>query len=105
MAGRGGYEKNLASYNGTRPLATALDEPQEIAQRLYEDEFKLSANNPLIMQYTVNHAGVEKRARGEMYDAFRLGIEKNDEGKEPDYDIVLQSKREKGYNAEGYLPK
>jgi hypothetical protein len=105
MAGRGGYEKNLASYNGTRPLATALDEPQEIAQRLYEDEFKLSANNPLSMQYTVNHAGVEKRARGEMYDAFRLGIEKNDEGKEPDYDIVLQSKRQKGYNAQGFLPK
>ena len=105
MAGRGGYEKNLASYNGTRPLATALDEPQEIAQRLYEDEFKLSANNPLSMQYTVNHACVEKRARGEMYDAFRLGIEKNDEGKEPDYDIVLQSKRQKGYNAQGFLPK
>ena len=105
LAGRGGYEKNLASFNGTRPLATALDEPQEIAQRLYEDEFKLSANNPLSMQYTVNHAGVEKRARGEMYDAFRLGIEKNDEGKEPDYDIVLQSKRQKGYNAQGFLPK
>ena len=105
LAGRGGYEKNLASFNGTRPLATALDEPQEIAQRLYEDEFKLSANNPLSMQYTINHAGVQKRARGEMYDAFRLGIEKNNEGKEPDYDIVLQSKREKGYNAEGYLPK
>ena len=96
LAGRGGYEKNLASFNGTRPLATALDEPQEIAQRLYEDEFKLSANNPLSMQYTINHAGVQKRARGEMYDAFRLGIEKNNEGKEPDYDIVLQSKREKG---------
>ena len=105
LAGRGGYEKNLASFNGTRPLATALDEPQEIAQRLYEDEFKLSANNPLSMQYTINHAGVQKRARGEMYDAFRLGIEKNNEGKEPDYDIVLQSKREKGYNAQGYLPK
>ena len=57
------------------------------------------------MQYTINHAGVEKRARGEMYDAFRLGIEKNDEGKEPDYDIVLQSKRQKGYNAQGFLPK
>jgi hypothetical protein len=105
LAGRGGYEKNLASFNGTRPLATALDEPQEIAQRLYEDEFKLSANNPLSMQYTINHAGVQKRARGEMYDAFRLGIEKNNEDKEPDYDIVLQSKREKGYNAQGYLPK
>ena len=49
MAGRGGYEKNLASFNGTRPLATTLDEPQEIAQRLYEDEFKLSPNNPNIL--------------------------------------------------------
>ena len=29
-----------------------------------------------------------------MYDAFRLGIEKNNEV-EPDYDIVLQSKRQK----------
>ena len=62
LAGRGGYEKNLASFNGTRPLATALDEPQEIAQRLYEDEFKLSPNNPLSMQYTINHVliGVSK---------------------------------------------
>ena len=75
-----------------------MDEPQEIAQRLYEDEFKLSPNDPLSMQFTLNHAGVEKRARGEMYDAFRLGIEKNDQGNEPDYDIVLQSKRQKGYN-------
>ena len=105
MAGRGGYEKNLASFNGTRPLATTLDEPQEIAQRLYEDEFKLSPNNPLSMQFTLNHAGVEKRARGEMYDAFRLGIEKNNDDIEPDYDVVLQSKRQKGYNDRGVLPK
>ena len=76
LAGVGGYEKNLASFNGTRPLATTLDEPQEIAQRLYEDEFKLSPNNPLSMQFTVNHANVDKRERGEMYDAFRLGLEK-----------------------------
>ena len=95
LAGRGGYEKNLVSYNGTRPLATALDEPQEIAQRLYEDEFKLSPNNPLSMQYTVNHSTVEKRARGDMYDAFRLGIETNEQGVQPDYDTVLQSKRQK----------
>ena len=40
-----------------------------------------------------------------MYDAFRLGIEKNNEDKEPDYDTVLQSKRQKGYNASGFLPK
>jgi hypothetical protein len=80
LAGNGGYEKNLASFNGTRPLATALDDKQEIAQRVYEDEFKMSANNPLSMQYTLNHAGVKKRARGEMYDAFRMGIEKNNQG-------------------------
>ena len=77
MAGVGGYEKNLASFNGTRPLATTLDEPQEIAQRLFEDEFKMQKNNPLSMQYTLNHSRVEKQARGNMYDAFRLGIEKN----------------------------
>ena len=40
-----------------------------------------------------------------MYDAFRLGIEKNNEGKEPDYDIVLESRRQKGYNAQGFFPK
>ena len=68
----------MASYNGTRPFVTALDEPQEIAQRLFEDEFKLLPNNPSSMQYTVNHSTVEKRARGDMYDAFRLGIETND---------------------------
>ena len=105
LAGRGGYEKNLVSYNGTRPLATALDEPQEIAQRLFEDEFKLAPNNPLSMQYTVNHSTVEKRARGDMYDAFRLGIETNEQGVQPDYDTVLQSKRQKGYNTSGVLPK
>ena len=58
------------------------------------------------MQYTINHAGVEKRARGEMYDAFRLGIETNDEGVQPDYNLVLQSKRQKGYDFKyGILPK
>ena len=56
------------------------------------------------MQFTVNHANVDKRARGDMYDAFRLGLEKNDEGVEPDYDLVLQSKRQKGYNGQGVLP-
>ena len=62
LAGRGGYEHNLASFNGTRPLATTLDEKQEIAQRAYEDEFKMSPNNPLSMQYTLNHAVVQKDA-------------------------------------------
>ena len=105
LAGNGGYEKNLASFNGTRPLATALDDKQEIAQRVYEDEFKMSANNPLSMQYTLNHSRVEKQARGDMYDAFRLGIEKNNENVEPDYDIVLQSKRQKGYNEKVFYQK
>ena len=105
MAGVGGYEKNLASFNGTRPLATTLDEPQEIAQRLFEDEFKMHKNNPFSMQYTLNHARVEKQGRGDMYDAFRLGIEKNNENVEADNDIVLQSKRQKGYNDKGVLPK
>ena len=58
------------------------------------------------MQYTINHAGVEKRARGEIYDAFRLGLANNDEGVQPDYDLVLQSKRQKGYDYKsGILPK
>ena len=47
------------------------------------------------MQFTVNHANVDKRERGEMYDAFRFGLTKHDEGYEPDYDLVLQSKRQK----------
>ena len=63
------------------------------------------------MQYTINHAGVEKRARGEMYDAFRLGIDRTNPddpmtlAPEPDYATVLKSKVEKGYNKNGYLPK
>jgi hypothetical protein len=111
LSGRGGYEKNLASFNGTRPLATTLDEKQEIAQRVYEDEFKMSANNPLSMQYTLNHADVQKNARGEMYDAFRLGVDRYNAddpmtlAPEPDYETVLKSKVEKGYNTKGYLPK
>jgi hypothetical protein len=117
LAGNGGYEQNLASFNGTRPLATALDEKHEIAQRAYEDEFKMSANNPLSMQYTLNHADVQKEARGGMYDAFRLGLERtnpeleiNKDGydpilrqPEPDYDAVLESKLQKGYH-KGFLP-
>ena len=102
LAGTGGYEHNLASFNGTRPLATALDEPQEIAQRLYEDAFKMSSNNPLSMQFTLNHSEVEKRVRGGMYDAFRLGLDRNNQP-EPDYDTVLQSKVDKGYKT-GFIP-
>ena len=117
LAGRGGYEHNLASFNGTRPLATTLDEKQEIAQRAFEDQFKMSANNPLSMQYTLNHADVQKDARGEMYDAFRNGLERskpeleiNKDGydpilrqPEPDYDTVLKSKLQKGYD-KGFIP-
>ena len=103
LAGTGGYEHNLASFNGTRPLATALDEPQEIAQRAYEDTFKMSAKNPLSMQFTLNHSDVDKRTRGEMYDAFRLGLDRNNQGPEPDYDTVLQSKVNKGYK-DGIIP-
>jgi hypothetical protein len=101
LAGTGGYEHNLASFNGTRPLATALDEPQEIAQRAYEDAFKMSSNNPLSMLFTLNHSEVEKRVRGDMYDAFRLGLDRNNnQGPEPDYDTVLQSKVDKGYKTD-----
>ena len=39
LAGRGGYENTLASFNSTIPLATTLDEKQEIAQRVYEDKY------------------------------------------------------------------
>jgi hypothetical protein len=102
LAGTGGYEHNLASFNGTRPLATALDEPQEMAQRAYEDVFKMSAKNPLSMQFTLNHSVVDRAARGEMYDAFRLGLDRNNQP-EPDYDTVLQSKVNKGYK-EGFVP-
>ena len=52
MAGLGGYEANLASFNGTRPLATALDEPTELMQRLYEDKFRFSDSNPLSAAYS-----------------------------------------------------
>jgi hypothetical protein len=30
LADRGGYEHNLASFNGTRPLATILDENRKL---------------------------------------------------------------------------
>ena len=112
LAGHGGFEKTLASFNGTRPLATELDEKQEIAQRVYEDEFKMSSNNPLSMHFTLDHVDVQKQARGEMYDAFWLGEERtnpeleiNKDGyepilrqPEPDNETVFKSKLEKGYN-------
>ena len=44
------------------------------------------------MQFTLNHSQVEKQTRGDMYDAFRLGLDRNNNpGPEPDYDTVLQS--------------
>ena len=63
------------------------------------------------MQFTLDHAGVQKQARGEMYDAFRLGVDRTNPddpmtlAPEPDYKTVLKSKLEKGYNTKGYLPK
>jgi hypothetical protein len=63
------------------------------------------------MQFTLDHADVQKQARGEMYDAFRLGVDciNPDDpmtlAPEPDYETVLKSKLEKGYNTKGYLPK
>ena len=52
IAGLGGYEPNLASFNGQKPLATALDEPSELIQRLYEDKFRMSASNTLSARST-----------------------------------------------------
>ena len=55
------------------------------------------------MQFTLNHSDVEKRTCNEMYDAFRLGLDRNNQGPEPDYDTVLQSKVNKGYK-DGIIP-
>jgi len=63
MAGMGGYEANLASFNGTRPLATALDEPKELIERLYEDKFRLSPSHPLSAQYSMNQKRLDKTVR------------------------------------------
>ena len=54
------------------------------------------------MQFTLNHSEVEKLSRGDMYDAFRLGLDRNNKP-EPDYDTVLQSKVDKGYK-NGFIP-
>ena len=93
MAGMGGYEANLASYNGTRPLATALDEPTELMQRLYEDKFRLSDSNPLSAAYSMNQKRLDKTMRGTMYDAFRTRMNDNT----ADEDLVMESKILKGY--------
>jgi hypothetical protein len=93
MAGMGGYEANLASFNGTRPLATALDEPKELIERLYEDKFRLSPSHPLSAQYSMNQKRLDKTVRGAMYDAFRLRMNDNT----TDEDLVMESKIIKGY--------
>ena len=36
-----GYEANIASFNGTRPLTTALDEPNQVIEWLYEHKIRL----------------------------------------------------------------
>jgi hypothetical protein len=57
----------------------------------------MSPNNPLSMQYTLNHADVQKNACGEMYDAFRLDIDRINPdvpmtlAPEPDYETVLKA--------------
>jgi hypothetical protein len=72
----------------------------------------MSLNNPLSMQYTLNHAVVQKEARGVMYDVFCHGLERTNpeleikkdgydpilRQPEPDNDTVLQSKLQKGCN-------
>ena len=93
MAGMGGYEANLASFNGTRPLATALDEPKELIERLYEDKFRLSPSHPLSAQYSMNQKRLDKTVRGTMYDAFRSRMNDNT----TDEDLVMESKIMKGY--------
>jgi hypothetical protein len=93
MAGMGGYEANLASFNGTRPLATALDEPKELIERLYEDKFRLSPSHPLSAQYSMNQKRLDKKTRGTMYDAFRSRMNDNT----TDEDLVMESKIIKGY--------
>ena len=71
----------------------------------------MSPNNPLSMQYTLDHADVQKHACGEIYDAFRLAVDRTNPDDpmqrqaEPDYETVLNGKLEKGYNPNGYLPK
>ena len=93
MAGMGGYEANLASFNGTRPLATALDEPKEVIERLYEDKFRLSPSHPLSAQYSMNQKRLDKTVRGTMYDAFRSRMNDNT----TEEDLVMESKIMKGY--------
>ena len=93
MAGMGGYKANLASLNGTRPLATALDEPKELIERLYEDKFRLSPSHPLGAQYSMNQKRLDKTVRGTMYDAFRSRMNDNT----TDEDLVMESKIIKGY--------
>jgi hypothetical protein len=93
IAGMGGYEANLASFNGTRPLATALDEPKELIERLYEDKFRLSPSHPLSAQYSMNQKRLDKTVRGTMYDAFRSRMNDNT----TDEDLVMESKIMKGY--------
>ena len=93
MAGMGGYEANLASFNGTRSLATALDEPKELIEWFYEDKFRLSLSHPLSAQYSINQKRLDKTVRGAMYDAFRLRMNDNT----TDEDLVMESKIIKGY--------
>ena len=93
IAGLGGYEPNLASFNGQKPLATALDEPSELIQRLYEDKFRMSASNPLSAAYSMNQKRLDNAVRGPMYDAMRSRMKDNI----TDDDIVTESKINKGY--------
>ena len=93
IAGLGGYEPNLASFNGQKPLATALDEPTELIQRLYEDKFRMSASNPLSAAYSMNQKRLDNAVRGPMHDAMRSRMKDNI----TDDDIVTESKISKGY--------
>ena len=98
MAGLGGYEANLTSFNGTRLLATALDEPTELMQRLYEDKFRLSDSNPLSAAYSMNQKRLDKTVRGSMYDAFRTRMNDNT----TDEDLVMESKIKTGHGNNPY---
>ena len=63
MGGNGGYETNLASVNGYRPLAAALDDMDQIRQRVYDDRYRISSDNPFSAEFA--QAAIQAHLEGD----------------------------------------
>ena len=92
MAGTGGYEPNLVSMGGYQPLSSALDDPDQITQRVYDERFRSSSSNPLSAHFAANAYLTHQQNHGLETDIHRQYLTTHN-----DNDSIMKRKIEQGY--------